>query len=330
MVQYKVYVTSNEVPEKALQILRSIAEVRINPKDGPPSRETLLKEVADVDGLFCLLTERVDAELMNVAKKLRVVANMAVGYDNINVQEATRRGIVVTNTPGVLTETVADLTMGLILAIARRIVEADRYVRSGKWVISWTPMMMVGSDVYGKTLGIYGLGRIGSAVARRAKGFNMKVIYYDVIRNTELEKILGIEYMPLEDVLKECDYFSIHVPLLPETWHSIGEKQLALMKSSAFLVNTSRGPVVDEKALIKALQEKRIAGAALDVHEKEPIDLANPLLKMDNVILLPHIGSASIETRTAMAVMAAESIASVLKGEVPPNILNRDALKARM
>ncbi len=329
MHKYKVYVSSNEVPEKALQLLRSIAEVKVNPEDGPPARATLLKEVADIDGLFCLLTERVDAELMDAAKKLKVVANMAVGYDNINVEEATKRGIVAANTPGVLTETVADLTMGLILAIARRIVEADRYVRSGKWVLSWTPMMMVGSDVYGKTLGIYGLGRIGSAVARRAKGFDMKLIYYDVFRNSELEKKMGIEYMPFESMLRESDYLSIHVPLLPETRHSIGEKQLGLMKRSAFLVNTSRGQVVDEQALIKALKEKRIAGAALDVHEKEPIDASNPLLKMENVILLPHIASASIETRTAMAVMAAQAIVSVLRGEVPPNILNIDAVKTK-
>jgi glyoxylate reductase len=329
MPKFKVYVSSSEIPEKALQILRSVAEVKVNPKDGPPTRETLLKEVTDVDGLFCLLTERIDAELMDTAKKLKIAANMAVGYDNINVAEATKRGIITTNTPGVLTETVADLTMGLILAAARRIVEADRYIRSGKWVLSWTPMMMVGSDVYSKTLGIYGLGRIGAALAQRARGFDMKLIYYDVYRNTELEKKLGLKYMPFEDVLKESDYFSIHVPLLPETRHSIGAKQLALMKKSAFLVNTSRGPVVDEQALIKALQEKRIAGAALDVFEKEPVDMSSPLIGMENVVIVPHIASASIETRTAMAVMAAQGIVSVLKGEVPPNIINKELLKVR-
>ena len=329
MPKFKVYVSSNEVPEKALQILRSIAEVKVNPKDGPPEHATLLKEVADADGLFCLLTERIDAELLDAAKKLKVAANMAVGYDNINVPEATKRGIVVTNTPGVLTETVADLAMGLILAIARRTVEADRYVRSGKWVIGWTPMMMVGSDVHGKTLGIYGLGRIGAALAQRAKGFDMKLIFHDVYRNAELEKKLGIKYVSFEDLLKDSDYLSIHVPLLPETRHSIAAKQLALMKKSAFLVNTSRGPVIDEQALIKALQEKTIAGAALDVFEKEPIDTSSPLLKMDNVVIVPHIASASIETRTAMAVMAAQGIVSVLKGQIPPNIINKEVVKVK-
>ncbi len=329
MPKFKVYVSSNEIPEKALQILGSVAEVKVNPKDGPPARETLLKEVADVDGLFCLLTERIDPELMDAAKKLKIAANMAVGYDNINVPEATKRGLVVTNTPGVLTETVADLTMGLVLAVARRIGEADRYIRSGKWVIGWTPMMMVGSDVHGKNLGIYGLGRIGSAVAQRGKGFGMRLIYNDVYRNAELEKKLGIEYVAFEELLKESDYLSIHVPLLPETRHSIGAKQLALMKKSAFLINTSRGPVVDEQALIRALQEKTIAGAALDVFEKEPVDTGNPLLKMENVVVVPHIASASIETRTAMAVMAAQGIVSTLKGQIPSNIINKELTKVR-
>lgn len=324
MPKFKVYVSSNEVPEKALEILRSIAEIKVNPKDGPPTRETLLKEVADVDGLFCLLTERIDAELMDAAKRLRIAANMAVGYDNINVPEATKRGLIVTNTPGVLTETVADLAMGLILAVARRIVEADRYIRSGKWVIGWTPMMMVGSDVHGKTLGIYGLGRIGAALAQRAKGFGMRLIFNDVYRNAELEKKLGIEYVSFEELLKESDYLSVHVPLLPETRHSISAKQLALMKKSAFLVNTSRGPVIDEQALIKALQEKAIAGVALDVFEKEPMDTSSLLLRMDNVVIVPHIASASIETRTAMAVMAAQGIVSALNGKIPSNTINKE------
>jgi len=329
LATFRVYVSSNEVPDKAVQLLKSIADVRINPKDGPPARDVLLKEVEDVDGLFCLLTEKIDVELMDRAKKLKVVANMAVGFDNIDVKEATKRGIMVGNTPGVLTETTADTAFALMLAVARRIVEADNYVRAGKWVVPWTPMMMVGSDVHGKTLGIYGLGRIGLAIARRAKGFNMRLIYYDVIRNEKAEKELGIEYMPFEEVLKQCDFLSIHVPLLPETRCSVGEKQFSLMKRTAFVINNARGPIVDEPALIKALREKRIAGAGLDVFWKEPIEKDNRLLKMNNVVILPHISSASIETRTAMATLAAENIVAALKGEVPPALVNKEVLKSQ-
>jgi glyoxylate reductase len=329
MAKYKVYVSSNEVPYKAVQFLKSIATVKINPKDGPPARDVLLKEVEEVDGLFCLLTEKVDAELLDRAKKLKVVANMAVGYDNINVEEATKRGVMVGNTPGVLTETTADTAFALMLSVARRVVEADNYVRDGKWTIPWTPMMMVGYDVYGKTLGIYGLGRIGYAVAKRAKGFGMRLIYYDAIRNEKAEKELGIEYMPFEDVLRQCDFLTVHVPLLPETRSSVGEKQFAMMKKTAFVINNARGPIVDEPALIKALQEKRIAGAGLDVFWHEPIEKGNPLLKMSNVVLLPHVSSGSIETRIAMAMLAAQNIASGLKGETPPALVNKEVLQRR-
>jgi glyoxylate reductase len=329
MAKYKVYVSSNEVPDKAVQFLKSIATVRINPKDGPPARDVLLKEVEGVDGLFCLLTEKVDAELLDRAKKLKVVANMAVGYDNINVEEATKRGVMVGNTPGVLTETTADTAFALMLSVARRVVEADNYVRDGKWTIPWTPMMMVGYDVYGKTLGIYGLGRIGYAVAKRAKGFGMRLIYYDAIRNEKAEKELGIEYMPFEDVLRQCDFLTVHVPLLPETRNSVGEKQFAMMKKTAFLINNARGPIVDEPALVKALQEKRIAGAGLDVFWHEPIEKGNALLKMSNVVLLPHVSSGSIETRIAMAMLAAQNIASALKGETPPALVNKEVLQRK-
>lgn len=329
MVGYKVYVSSNEVPDEAIQFLKSIATVRINPKDGPPARDVLLREVEDVDGLFCLLTEKIDVELMDRAKKLKVVANMAVGYDNINVEEATKRGIMVGNTPGVLTETTADTAFALMLAVARRIVEADKYVRAGKWVIPWTPMMMVGSDVYGKTLGIYGLGRIGYSVAKRAKGFNMRLIYYDVIRNEKAEKELGIEYMPFEEVLKQCDFLTVHVPLLPETRSSLSDKQFSLMKKTAFVINNARGSIIDEPALIRALQKKHIAGAGLDVFWHEPIEKDSPLLKMDNVVILPHISSGSTETRTAMAMLAAENIVVALKGKQPPAIVNKEILKTK-
>ncbi len=329
MANFRVYVSTNEIPAEALKILGSAADVTVNPKSGPPSRETLLREVREADGLFALLTEKVDSELLDSARKLKVVANMAVGFDNIDLGAASERGVLASNTPGVLTETVADATMALLLAIARRLVEADRYVRSGKWVIRWSPMMMVGADVYGKTLGIYGLGRIGGSVAKRAKGFEMKLIYHDAVRNSELEQRYGIEYVPKERLLRESDFVSIHVPLLPETRKSIGRKELSMMKKSAFLINTARGQVVDEAALIEALRDGTIAGAALDVFENEPIEKENPLLKMGNVIAVPHIASGSLETRIAMGAMAANNIVAALRGEVPPNLLNREALQNR-
>jgi len=233
---------------------------------------------------------------------------------------------MVTNTPGILTETTADETMALLLAISRRIVEADKYVRAGKWIIPWSPMMMVGNDVYGKTLGIYGLGRIGQAVSKRARGFDMRLIYYDSYRNLDMEKELNLQYMSLDDVLRQCDYLVIHVPLTSETRHSINSEKLSLMKKTAFVINTSRGPVVDEKALTAALQKSQLAGAALDVFEKEPIDMNNPLIGMNNVVIVPHIASASIETRTGMAKMAAENIISGLRGMTPKTLVNKEIL----
>jgi len=324
---FRVYVTSNEIPEEALEIIRRVAEVKVNDKDGSPQREVLLREVAGVDGLYCNINEKIDAELMDAGKKLRVVASMSVGFDHIDQEAATRRGILTTNTPGVLTEAVADETFALILDVARRITEADKYVRDGRWRVKWTPMLMVGRDVYGKTLGIYGLGRIGVAVANRAKGFNMKVIYHDLFRNMELEKKYGIEYRSKEEVIRESDFLSVHVPLLPETRNSIGAKELAMMKKTAFIINTARGGVVDEKALIDALSAGMIAGAALDVFEREPIGMDNPLLKMDNVVLAPHLASGSIESRAAMAVLAAKNMVAALEGELPSNLLNKDAYR---
>jgi len=234
----------------------------------------------------------------------------------------------VTNTPGVLTETTADLAFALILATARRIVEADKFTRSGKWK-SWGPMLFLGRDVYGATLGIIGLGRIGQAVARRAKGFNMKVIYYSRKRKEDVERELGVEYRELRSLLREADIVSIHTPLTEETYHLIGEKELSLMKPTAILINTARGAVVDQKALYKALKERRIFGAGLDVYEKEPIDADDPLMELDNVVLLPHIGSASVETRGRMARMAAENLLAGLRGEKPPNLVNPEVLEAK-
>lgn len=323
----KIYVTSNEIPQDAIRILRAVGDVKVNPNKGPPSREDLISGVKDADAILCLLTERIDRELLDSAKKLKVIANMAVGYDNIDLAEATRRGIPVTNTPGVLTETTADTAMALILSVARRIVEADRYVRDGRWTLPWSPMMMVGTDVHGKTLAIYGLGRIGEALARRARGFGMKIIYHSASRKPGLETKYEMEYVSLDDALRRCDFLSIHVPLRPETRHSIGARELSLMKQTAYLINTSRGQVVDQAALTEALRQRRIAGAGLDVFEEEPIPQSSPLMGMENVVLLPHIGSGSLETRTLMAVRAAENIGSVLEGMRPRDLVNGDVLR---
>lgn len=325
----KVYVT-REIPKPALDILKAKADLELWTKETPPPRRVLMEQVRKIDGLYCLLTDDIDEELIAAAgERLRVISQVAVGFDNIDVKAATRRGICVTNTPGVLTETTADYAWALLMAVARRIVEADRYVRAGKWKIPWGLSMMLGGDIWGKTLGIVGTGRIGVAVARRAAGFNMEVLYYDVVRNPDLERELGAKYTELEDLLKRADFVTLHVPLDPKTHHLISERELRMMKKTAYLVNTSRGPVVDEKALYKALTEGWIKGAGLDVWEKEPTDPDNPLLALDNITVSPHIASASVETRTRMAVMAAENLLSVLEGRVPPNLVNRDALTVR-
>jgi glyoxylate reductase len=325
----KVYLT-RKLPDQAMTFLRrEQIELSYNSKDEPPTEDSIKREIVNADGLVCLLTENITSEIIDTGKKLRVIANIAVGFDNVDIRKATERGIYVTNTPGVLTETTADLTWSLLMAVARRVVEADRYVRTGKWKIQWNLMFMTGQDVYGKTLGILGLGRIGQAVARRAKGFNMRVIYHDVHRLPELESELGVRFASMETVLKESDFITIHVPLTDKTRNLIGEKQLDLTKKAAILINTSRGPVIDNEALYRALKGGKLAGAGLDVFEKEPIEMSNPLLKLDNVVLLPHIGSASVETRTKMAVMAIENVVAVLKGKIPPNLVNPEVIKVR-
>ena len=329
MARAKVFVT-RKLFDEAISLIEEYADVEVyESEEEPAPYDLILEKVRDIDGLLCLLTDKIDARIIEAGERLKVISNYAVGYDNIDVEVATKRGIYVTNTPGVLTETTADLAWAILMAIARRVVEADKYVRAGRWVHAWGPKMMLGSDVHGKTLGIVGLGRIGSAVARRAKGFNMRVIYYDVFRREDLERELGLEYKPLEELLKEADYVTLHVPLTKETYHLIGERELDLMKPTAYLINTSRGAVIDQKALYKALKERRIAGAALDVFEKEPIDPDDPLLKLDNVVLTPHIGSASIETRKKMAMIAAENLVSVLRGVEPPNLVNPEVRRIR-
>jgi len=264
---------------------------------------------------------------MNAAPKLRVISNMAVGYDNIDIPEATRRGILVGNTPGVLTETTADFTFALLLAAARRVVEADVFTRTGQWK-TWGPMVMLGQDIHHATLGIVGLGRIGAEVAKRAKGFGMKVLYYDQQRWREEERQLDVEYVPeLSALLSRSDFISLHLPLSPQTYHLIGSAEFALMKPTAILVNTSRGPVVDQKALYEALKSRQISAAAIDVTEVEPIPPDDPLLTLDNLVITPHIASASVTTRTKMATMAAENLIAGLNGQIPPNCVNPEAIK---
>ncbi|MEW6546023.1 MAG: glyoxylate reductase [Bacillota bacterium] len=322
-----VYVT-RRIPQAALDLLRSQCQVRIWDSDDPVPRPILLEEVAGCDGLFCLLTERIDTALLDRAPRLRVVANMAVGYDNIDVPAATARGVMVTNTPGVLTETTADLAFALILATARRLVEAARFLAAGQWK-TWGPMLLTGQDVYGSTLGLVGFGRIGQAVARRARAFDMRIVYHDPERQQAAEEALGATWLPLDDVLRQADVVSIHAPLTPDTYHLIGERELRLMKPTAILVNTARGPLVDEQALYRALREGWIWAAGLDVFEREPIGPDHPLLSLPNVVALPHIGSASIATRTRMAVLAAQNLIAGLKGDTPPNLVNREVLAGR-
>lgn len=326
-MELKTYISS-WIPDEALEIVKASAEVKIRKAKYPASRKTLLNEIRDVEGLLCFLTDKIDSDVIEAARKLRVISNCAVGVDNVDVESATKRGIFVTNTPEVLTETTADLTWALLMCIARRITEAENFIKTGKWR-RWHLMLMTGTDVHGKTLGIVGLGRIGAAVARRAKCFGMKILYYDTVRHPSLEEKLNLEYVNLEGLLKNSDYVTLHVPLLKQTYHLLGERELSMMKSTAYLVNASRGAVIDEKALIKALRRRKIAGAALDVFEKEPISKDHPLLKFENVVAVPHIGSATVETRTKMAIMAAENLVKVLSGKMPHSLVNQELLKIK-
>jgi glyoxylate reductase len=317
MRKWDVYVT-RRIPDAGLAILdREIGGYSMNPRDRRLSREELVEACRGRDGILCLLTDRFDAEVIKeIGDRCRVIANYAVGFDNIDVAAASAAGIVVTNTPGVLTETTADLTWALLMAVARRVCEADRFVRAGRFS-GWDPMLLLGSDVHGKTLGLVGAGRIGEAVGRRAAGFSMKILYCDAVRCESLDA-MGAERLSLDDLLARADFVSIHVPLTPETKGMIDRRRLKAMKAGAYLINTSRGPVIDEAALAEALRDGPLAGAALDVYENEPA--INPsLLELENVVLAPHIGSASRETRGRMAEMAAENIVAVLKGREAPN-----------
>ncbi len=307
----KVLVT-REIPEAGLRLLEGFDVTVLNER--PPERGELLEAIRGMDGVISTATEKIDGEVLDAAgDDLKVVANMAVGYDNIDVRAARERGVVVTNTPGVLDETTADVAFMLMLAAARRLGEGERLLRAGKWEW-WGPKQLRGLDVWGKKLGIVGMGRIGQAVARRARGFGMEVLYHNRSRKEDAEREIGARYLGLEDLLRACDFVSIHTPLTEETRHLIGERELDLMKPTAVLVNTSRGPVVDEGSLADALESGRIFAAGLDVYEEEP-KVHPKLLELDNVVLAPHIGSASMETRDRMATLAAENLRAVLSGE---------------
>jgi len=320
----KVYVT-RLIPEEALKKLAENVDYHIWEGKLPIPRDVLLREVAPVDALLSLLTDKVDGPIMDAAPKLRVISNMAVGFDNIDAREATKRRIMVCNTPGVLTETTADFAFALLLAAARRVVEGDRVVRAGKWK-TWGPMILLGQDLHHATLGIIGLGRIGAEVAKRAKGFDMRIIYYDTTRRPDMEKKLGVEFRELENLLAESDFVTVHCPLVRETHHLIGDEQFKIMKKTAILVNTARGQIVDPKALYSALRDRQIAYAALDVTEPEPLPMNDPLLTLDNIVITPHIASASVATRTKMAMMAVDNLLAGIKGERPPYIVNPEVL----
>ncbi len=325
----KILVTQ-KVPDPAYPPLEAIGDVEANKEEGVIwSYEELLRRGPGHDYIYSLLTDNIDAQFLEACTaatpRLRMVANMAVGFNNIDVETATRLGIAVSNTPGVLSDTTADLTFALLMATARRIPEAERFLRAGKYT-GWGPLLFCGAEVHHATLGLIGAGRIGKIVAKRASGFDMKVIYYKPHRlSREDEETYHMTYMPIEDVLRQADFVSIHTPYTLSTHHLIGEHELKMMKPTAILINTARGPIVDEKALVKALQDRTIGGAGLDVFENEPA-VEPELLTMENVVLLPHIASASLQTRTLMATMASDNLVAHYKGNRPPNILNPKVL----
>ncbi len=319
MSKPKVFVT-RLILDSGLRLVQDFCDVDLWADELPPPREALLKRVRGVDGLLCLLTDQIDAEVMDAAgPQLKVISNHAVGYDNINVAEATARCIPVGNTPGILTDATADLTFALLLAAARRVVEAERFVRQGKWK-TWGPALLLGMDVSGATLGIVGYGRIGQAVARRAVGFGMRILYYDPAAVPPAS--LPAQPVDFETLLRESDFVSLHTPLTSQTYHLINADSLALMKPTAVLINTARGPVVDPQALYMALKTRRIFAAALDVTDPEPLPMDSPLLELDNLIILPHIASASRSSREQMSRMAAENLLAGLRGERLPNCVN--------
>ena len=319
----KIFVT-RELPKPAMDRLAEVFEVKVNPEDKVLTKSEIITGVKWCDVLLCLLTDTIDAEIMDSNPSLKGISNYAVGYNNIDVNTATQRGLPVCNTPGVLTETTADMTWALMFAVARRIVETDKFNRAGKFK-GWGPMLFLGNDIFGKTLGIIGAGRIGTAVAKRAIGFNMKILYTDNFEHKELERKFKATKVELETLLQKSDFISIHVPLIDSTRHLIGEKELKLMKKTAYLINTSRGPIVDEHALLLALQKKWISGTALDVYEFEP-KMVEGLSECENAVLTPHTASATVETRTKMGLIAAENAIAIIENRRPPEIINPQVL----
>lgn len=320
MSKPKVFVT-RLIPERGLEVVREFCEVDVWPEELPPTREELLQHIRGVDGLLCLLTDKIDGDVMDEAgPQLKVISNHAVGFDNIDVPAATARKIPVGNTPDVLTDATADFAFALLMAVARRIPEAERYVHQGKWK-TWGPVTLLGVDLKGATLGLIGFGRIGKAVARRALGFDMRVIYYDP-KEKKAYPDLQATQVDFETLLGESDFISLHTPLTPDTHHLIDAEAFSKMKSNAVLINTARGPVVDPDALYQALKQHRIFGAGLDVTDPEPLPLDSPLLTLDNIVIIPHIASASKSSRAQMSWMAAQNLIAGLKGERLPNCVN--------
>lgn len=322
-----VFVT-RQIDPIALDKLAKLANVEVWNSDSPPPREILMEKLRTVNGIITLLTDLIDEEIISSASHdLRVISQMAVGYDNINIQMATRRKIPVGNTPGVLTETTADFTWALLMAIARRVPEGDREVHQGIWR-PWGPNVLTGQDVFGSSLGIVGFGRIGQAVARRAIGFKMKVRYFDVQRYPELETELNVQYASLSTLLSQSDFITLHINLNPSSHHLIGREELGIMKPTAYLINTARGGIVDSEALYDALKFRQIAGAAIDVFETEPIPAHHPILELDNLIITPHIASASKQTRARMAMIAVNNVIAGINGEQLPHCVNPEVYQS--
>ena len=321
MAKTRVFV-ARQIFQEALDMIAGEAQTEVWPDELPPPRNVLLEKVADVDGLLSLLTDKIDRELMDAAPRLRVISQIAVGYENIDVAEATRRGIPVGYTPGVLTNTTADMAFALLMAAGRNLVEGAQAVKAGEWK-TWHPLHFLGQDIHGATLGIVGMGRIGLEMAKRAQGFDMSILYHDVVRQPEEEeKRYNMRLEALHTVLRESDFISLHVNLTPDTYHLISDRELGLMKPTAVLVNAARGPVIDPKALYRALKDRKIGAAALDVTEPEPIPVDDPLLTLNNCIIVPHIASASVATRLRMSTMAAENMINGLKGQRMVNCVN--------
>ena len=310
----RVFVTRRFFPE-ALEVLTDAADTEVWPDDEPPTTEQLLEKVVEADGILTNIMDRIDADVFQAAHRLKVVSQLGVGVDNIDVAEATRRGVLVGNTPGVLAKATADIAFGLLMSAARRISEGDRWLRAGNWKMQYHPMVWLGAEVHGATLGIVGMGQIGVEMAKRARGFDMRVIYYSRTRKPELESELGMEYFEPSDLLSTADFVTLHIPLTLETRHFIGERELQLMKPTAILINAARGAVVDSQALYTALKEGWISGAALDVTDPEPILPDDPLLSLDNLVITPHIGSASIDSRRRTCLLAAINVVAGIQGK---------------